>query len=90
MPSLKSQAIGKEFDHIIAYTLLCTLKNEDVSEMSYEELKFVLLDEVTKVDNLVYLKQGNEKLNKGSKPCLDRGMQWGRKFLLEATACKGQ
>ena len=50
---LKSQAINKEFDHLIAHALSCTLESEEVSVLDYEGLKFGSLDEVIKVEDFV-------------------------------------
>ena len=46
-------AIREDFEHLIAHTLSCTLKFEDVSAI-YRGLKFGSLDEVIKVEDLVY------------------------------------
>ena len=54
MPSPKSHAIGEDFEHLIAHALSYTLESEDVSAMEYGGLKFGSLDEVIKVEDLVY------------------------------------
>ena len=51
--SLKSQAIGEEFDHLIPHALSCTFESKDVSIMTYKGLKFESLDEMIKVEDWV-------------------------------------
>ena len=64
---LKSQAINKEFDHLIAHALSCTLESKDVIVMGYERSKFGSLDEMIKVDDLMCLIEGKEAFKKEFK-----------------------
>ena len=52
---------------MVAHTLSCTLKSEDVSVMSYGGLRFGSLDEVIKEDDLVCLDDHNEVPKKAAR-----------------------
>ena len=56
-----------EFDHIIAYSMFCTLENKDVSAMEYEELRFGSLYKAIKREDLKCLGQGKRCLEQGKK-----------------------
>ena len=78
LSSLKSQAIGDDFEHLIAHTLSCTLESEDVSVIEYGRLKFGSLDEVIKVDDLVCINEGKGVLEDGSWMCIEQEKAQGK------------
>ena len=55
--STKSHLDGGEFDHLVAYSLACTFKNEVVSARKYEIISFVSINEVIDEDGLECLNE---------------------------------
>lgn len=71
MTSPKSHNVGGEFDHLVAYSMACTLESEDVSAMEYGKMCFGSLDEVIKVEDLVCFNEGKRVLEDGFWMCLE-------------------
>ena len=44
--SFKSHLDGGECDHLVAYSMACTIENEDEHELKHEVIRFGSLDEV--------------------------------------------
>ena len=79
MTSSKSHDVGGDFDHLVAYSMVCTLENEDVNAMEYGRINFGSLDEVIKVDDLDSFYKGYRALRKGVEVCIDQGKARGNK-----------
>ena len=61
---------GGDFDHLVAYSMACTLESVKVCVMEYGTISFGSLDEVIDVDDL-------ESIGQGMK-CLDQGKDRGK------------
>lgn len=86
-----SISVGDNFDHLIAYSIACTLENDVGCAMGHEEFKFGSLHEVIKGDVLDCLgqgkggfEQGKKKLHMSIESSLERGKAWGKVALKEA------
>ena len=44
--SFKSHLDGGECDHLVAYSMACTIENEDEHELKHQVIRFGSLDEV--------------------------------------------
>ena len=53
--SSKSHFDGGKFDHLVAYSMTCTIENDDEYELKHGVIRFGSLDEMTKVDGLAWL-----------------------------------
>ena len=88
--SSKSHLDGGEFDHLVAYSMACTIENDDEHELKHGVIRFGSLDEVSVGDDLRWLEQGKGKLNEGPKSCLERGTQRGSKLLERGSNTRSQ
>ena len=66
-----SHDIGDSFDHLVAHSLSCTIKNDGVYEKEYESIYFGSLNEVINDDDLECFDKGYGVLKKGAEVCLD-------------------
>ena len=71
-----SHEVGDGFHHLVAHALSCTLESEDMSIMGYGGLRFVSLDEVIKVEDLVWLDVSNGVSSGAGSTC--RALWLGR------------
>ena len=62
MLSSKSHLDGGEFDHIVAYSMACTIENDDEHELKHRVIRFGSLDEVIKVDGLMLARECHKGL----------------------------
>ncbi|XP_057538245.1 uncharacterized protein LOC130815781 [Amaranthus tricolor] len=62
---LKSHHNGGELDHLVAYSLACTLEGDSVCAKGYGNLYFGSLDEVIKVGDFMCLDEGKGVLMEG-------------------------
>ena len=71
--SANSPSVGDDFGHLIAYSMACTSENDVGCAMGHEELRFGLLHEVIKGEDLECLGQGKKVLKEGLGSYLERG-----------------
>ena len=71
--SPKSHNDGGELDHLVAYSMACTIENSDECEMKYRMIRFGSYDEVIKVGDFLCHDEGKRVQEEGFKVCLVRG-----------------
>ena len=60
-PSSKSHFDGGEFDHLVAYSLACTIESDVVSARKYESISFGSINEVIDGDDLGWLDEAKSR-----------------------------
>ena len=71
--SSNSSDVGGDFDHLVAYLMVCTLKIDYVCTMGYGSISFGLLNEVIIRDDLACLEKGKGVNNMKVDLCLEQG-----------------
>ena len=59
--SSKSHLDGGEFDHLVAYSMICTIENDDEHELKHAVIRFGSLDEVSVGDDLACLNEAKRQ-----------------------------
>ena len=66
MLSFKSHLDGGEFDHLVAYSVACTIENDEY-ELKHGVIRFGSFDKLIKVDDLVCLDDHKEVPKKAAR-----------------------
>ena len=70
---------GGEFDHLIAYSMACTIKNDDEYELKHGAICFESLDEGSKWKTLCALMKARECSRKGPTCALNEAQHKGKR-----------
>ena len=62
-----------EFDDLVAYSMACTIENDDECELKYGLIRFGPLDKMIEVENLVSLMFAKESQRRLARPVEHKG-----------------